>query len=106
VIVFKQVPVGAVSLTLVDPILRQGQIGIDLAEEFQDQGLGSEALKAWMDVIRLRTNLTKLSAGCFVENARCRRVLEKAGFSRVGTVEKFWVKDGEWKTAHWFEMIP
>ncbi len=98
-------PIGSIVLGLNCPILRQAQLAIDLRPEYWNQGYGSEAVEGMLDFARQRTNLSKVSAGCFADNIRCARMLEKAGMVRMGTFERFWFKDGEWKAGHHFESV-
>ncbi len=97
--------IGLISLTLADPILRRAEIGIDLLPSRQNQGLGTDAIQGMIEFARRTTNLVKITSGCFADNTRCRRALEKAGMAYKGTFEKFWFKDKEWKSGCHFEIV-
>lgn len=96
---------GIVTVHLSDPILRHAQIGIDLVAAFQNRGIGSEALRVLIEFFRRETSLLKISAGCFADNHRCRRALEKAGMRLCGSQTRFWLKGREWKDGLLFECL-
>lgn len=98
-------PIGAIVLSLDCPILRQAIMGLDLLTEFQNRGYGTEAIEGILNFAKQRTNLSKVTANCFSDNTACIRALEKAGMKRTGTFEKFWFKDGTWKSGHQYEMV-
>lgn len=84
--------IGLISLTLTDPILRRAEIGIDLLPSHQNQGLGTDAIQGMIEFARRTTNLVKITSGCFADNIRCRRALEKAGMAYKGTFQKILVQ--------------
>lgn len=96
--------VGAITLFLNDPILRHALLGIDLLPEHCGRGLGTSAMRALVGFLVKESNLVKIVAGCFADNDRCRRALEKVGFRHVGTLSRFWYKEGAWKSGEWFEL--
>lgn len=95
--------VGFVSLEIHDLILRHANLGIDLLPEFRNRGFGTEAIRLLLDHFSAHSNLTKVTAGCFSDNLPCKRALEKSGMRHVGQLERFWRKDGVWKTGEHFE---
>jgi RimJ/RimL family protein N-acetyltransferase len=104
VIIEDESPAGSVTVHLHDPVLRHAQVGISILAPFQNRGLGSKALRTLVRFLRDETNLVKLSAGCFADNHRCRRALEKAGMVHCGTLSKFWLKGAHWKDGLLFEL--
>ncbi len=99
-----KVPIGLLYLDMIDLSLRQAQIGIEILHEYQNRGYGSEAIRLLVEFFSRESNLTKLSAGSFSDNVRCRRALEKAGFRFVGNLDRFWIKKGCWKAGDFFEI--
>ena len=94
---------GFVSLEIHDLILRQANLGIDLLPDFRNRGFGTEAIRLLLDHFSAHSNLTKVTASCFSDNLPCKRTLEKSGMRYVGRLERFWRKDGVWKTGEHFE---
>ena len=50
-------------------------------------------------------HLHRLDASALVTNRASQRVLEKAGFRRVGVVERHFYEDGAWRDHVWYELI-
>jgi RimJ/RimL family protein N-acetyltransferase len=95
---------GFLTVYLEDPVLRHAKLGIDLLPEFWGRGYGTRAVTAIIKFLTGETNVIKVSAGCFSDNARCRRVLEKAGLEHCGSFSRFWMKAGEWKAGEHYEL--
>lgn len=91
--------IGFISYQIHDPLLRHAIIGIDLLPERCNQGHGTRAIKCLLEHLLTDTNLITVTAGCFSDNFRCRRALEKAGFDHAGSFPRFWFKEGAWKTG-------
>ena len=60
------------------------------AKERWGQGIAGEALRRFLEEIVHRFGLRKIGAFLYEDNAACRRVLEKAGF----TVQEQWEEEG------------
>jgi RimJ/RimL family protein N-acetyltransferase len=99
------ISVGTVNAQLSDPILREAEIGIELLPAYRNQGIRSEALAALIGFLRCESNILKLSAGCFADNLRSRRALEKAGMELRSVFSRFWLKGADWKDGAFFELI-
>ncbi|MDH3664089.1 MAG: GNAT family N-acetyltransferase [Alphaproteobacteria bacterium] len=69
------------------------ELGYALGRAFWGQGYATEAAFAMIDVAR-SLGLGGLQAYSFVENPASARVLEKAGFSKVGTIVREYPKRG------------
>jgi len=50
-------------------------------------------------------HLHRLDAGALVTNIASQRVLEKAGFRRIGLLEKHFYEQGDWRDHVWYELI-
>lgn len=61
-----------------------GDIGYTLAPEFQNQGLGTEAVRALVDWIFQERSAKRVEATVFVGNERSRKVLLSLGFEEEG----------------------
>ncbi len=62
-----------------------GEIGLSLAAQYRDEGIGSELLKILIDQAR-RLGLRLLKLNCFENNSRSLHVYEKLGFKRAGLI--------------------
>lgn len=89
-----------------DFVVRQGCLGFHLSPEFRNQGYTTEALRSVVAFAQGQTSLQTLTASCFSDNLACRRVLEKSGFTRSGEFPRFRLRDGEWKTAIRYDLVP
>jgi RimJ/RimL family protein N-acetyltransferase len=101
----EETAIGMIYLFPADMILRHATLGIDLLPEFQQQGYGTEAVRAALAHLETTSNLSKISAGCFSDNLACRRLLEKAGMTYLGTQSRFWFKGDHWKSGDQFEYL-
>jgi RimJ/RimL family protein N-acetyltransferase len=63
------------------------EIGYGLAGPFQGQGFGTEVVTAISDWLLAQPGVTTVGARTVPSNTASRRVLEKAGFTFVGTTE-------------------
>lgn len=82
--------IGAIGFGGTGPI---SELGYALGRAYWGQGYASEAAIAMIDVAR-SLGLGGLQAYSFVENPASARVLEKAGFSKVGTIVREYPKRG------------
>lgn len=68
------------------PESRNPMIGIGLRPEARGRGAGTAAQRALVDLFFRHTNVNRVEACTDVENLAEQRALEKAGFTREGTV--------------------
>lgn len=80
------------------------ELGYALGREFWGQGYATEATIAMIDAARAR-GLGGLQAYSFVENPASARVLEKAGFSKVGTIVREYPKRGGMRRVTHFRTM-
>ncbi len=81
------------------------EFGYWLAEPCWGRGLMSAVVRDFVDYIWRETDLVRLYAGIFAFNAASGRVLEKAGFRRVGILEKAAFKNGKFIDKVLYELI-
>lgn len=62
-----------------------GEIGISVAKEFREEGIGTELLKTLIDTAKEK-GLRLLTLYCFENNTRACHVYEKFGFIKSGIV--------------------
>ena len=73
------------------------EIGYWLGKPFRNQGIMTEVVKKLTEYIFETTDLIRIEALIFAENAASGKTLEKAGFQREGYLRKYTLKNGEMK---------
>ncbi|KAK4755796.1 hypothetical protein SAY87_009553 [Trapa incisa] len=101
-------PIGAVSVTRNSggDRCRAGEMGYVLAHGHWGKGIATAAVKmAAAAVFRERPELERVEALVDVENVASLRVLEKAGFTREGTLRKYVVLKGKSRDMVMFSLL-
>ena len=93
--------IGAIGFGGRGPIL---ELGYALGRDFWGQGYATEATVAMINTART-LGLGGLQAYSFVENPASARVLEKAGFSKVGTIIREYPKRGGMRRVTHFRTM-
>ena len=87
--------VGSISAVRRENIhFRTAELGFYIARPFWGRGLASDAASQLCAHIFQRTDILRIFAECFAENAASCRVLEKAGFQPEGVLRSSAVKLG------------
>ncbi len=76
--------VGVTGLHQIDSVSRRAVFGIVIGREFQNLGLGSEAVRLMARYAFRELNLHRINLSVYAFNARGVRVYERAGFVREG----------------------
>jgi len=71
------------------------EMGYWLAEPFWNKGITTQAVRLFTDYVFREFQLHRVFAYCFTTNPASARVLEKAGFTREGTLRASAFKDGK-----------
>lgn len=88
--------VGSIGVFRQDNIhLYTAEMGYYIAEAYWGQGIATSAVKQVCNYIFNNTNIIRIYAEPFTYNVASCRVLEKAGFSREGTLKKNAFKNGK-----------
>ncbi|MBA3460280.1 MAG: GNAT family N-acetyltransferase [Deltaproteobacteria bacterium] len=82
----------------------RAELGYWLAPELWGKGLMTEAAHRVLVFAFDELGLHKITVGCFDDNKRSRRVIEKLGFRHVGTLEDDVWRDGAWHTHLRYEL--
>ena len=77
-----------------------GHFGIAVRDDWQAKGIGSELMKACVDLADNWLGLTRLDLRVYVDNAPAISLYEKFGFEIEGTHKRFAFRDGEFVDAH------
>lgn len=62
-----------------------GEIGIALAKEYRNEGIGTELIRALIDEARAH-GVRLLSLSCYENNDRACHVYQKLGFQKIGVI--------------------
>jgi RimJ/RimL family protein N-acetyltransferase/molybdopterin-guanine dinucleotide biosynthesis protein A len=81
-------------------------LGYTLARRFWGRGLATEAVSAVLDHAVALTGATRVTADALAANEPSVRLLERLGFSHVGTNERVEQIDGVWHDDLLFELTP
>jgi putative acetyltransferase len=77
-----------------------GHFGIAVRDDWQGKGVGSELMKACVDLADNWLNLTRLDLRVYVDNEPAITLYKKFGFEIEGTHKRFAFRDGEYVDAH------
>lgn len=86
------------------PVL-SGRAGYLVDREHRGRGIATEALRRLTLIAFGEMGLHRLEAGVLVSNVASQRVLEKAGFRRVGLVERNLFVAGRWQDNYLYELV-
>lgn len=86
--------IGCIRINQIEKKTAIGSIGYELAEQFWNKGLMTEAVQAVADYCFLTLSLFRLEAWTHLENESSKNVLLKAGFQMEG-VQRQKIVDGE-----------
>ena len=84
---------------------QSANVGYMVDVDFRGRGVATDALRLVIRESFEVLQLHRLDAGARVTNLASQRVLEKAGFRRVGVLEKHFYEDGAWRDHVLFELI-
>jgi L-phenylalanine/L-methionine N-acetyltransferase len=77
-----------------------GHFGIAVRDDWQGKGLGSELMKACVDLADNWLGLTRLDLRVYVDNEPAISLYKKFGFEIEGTHKRFAFRDGKYVDAH------
>jgi [ribosomal protein S5]-alanine N-acetyltransferase len=80
-------------------------VGYLVDEPFRGRGVATAALRLVIREAFDELRLHRLDAGVLLSNLASQRVLEKAGFRRIGVLERHFYVAGEWRDHLWYELI-
>ena len=94
--------VGHLALSIyVNPRTRHsGHFGIAVRDDWQGRGLGTELMKACLDLADNWLDLTRLDLRVYVDNAPAIALYKKFAFEIEGTHRRFALRNGEYVDAH------
>ena len=81
------------------------EIGYDIISSERGKGYGTEAIRIIVDYLFLTKDIVRIQAVTNVGNKPSQRVLEKAGFTKEGTLRKVGYAGGEWTNAYIYSIL-
>jgi len=104
-----QEPIGTVSWHAVHngpgPWSRCWNIGIALLPAYRGRGYGGPAQRALAEYLLANTSVMRIEASTRSDNLAEQRALEKAGFTREGTLRAAQFHDGAWRDLVLFSLV-
>lgn len=98
--------IGSIGVFRKDNIHSQtAEMGYYISEAHWGQGYGTHAVKQVCDLIFSTTDIIRIFAEPFADNAGSCRILEKAGFSLEGILRKNAVKNGSIKDMKMYALV-
>ena len=98
--------VGSISVTRGQNIHRRtGELGYYVAGEYQGRGLCTAAVRAICEHVFANSDILRIYAEPFADNAASCRVLEKAGFTLEGTLRANAVKLGVVRDMRMYAVV-
>ncbi len=77
-----------------------GHFGIAVRDDWQGRGVGTELMKACLDLADNWLDLRRLDLRVYVDNAPAIALYKKFGFEIEGTHRRFALRNGEYVDAH------
>jgi [ribosomal protein S5]-alanine N-acetyltransferase len=78
---------GSCGFHLWDRKRNEVEIGFELMQQYNGKGYMAEAVDAMIEFARTKMKVNKIIAIVYVDNSKCKRLLEKFGFILVGKEE-------------------
>ena len=98
--------IGAMGLTKKDDIYRKNaEVGYWVAEPYWGQGIGTEALKQFVDYTFQNFKFHKLYAGIMSTNIASARVLERVGFTLEAVLKESIYKNDHFIDEHIYSLF-
>ena len=87
------------------PGAKHQEIGFVLIPSERGKGYSTEAVEIMVDFLFLSKEIVRIQAQTDQRNAASQKVLEKVGFTKEGTVRKFFFMRGEWRDAYLYSIL-
>jgi len=87
------------------PVGKLLEIGFALIPSERGKGYCTEAVKIMLDYLFASKEIVRIQATTHVENKASQKVLEKAGFTREGTIRKMLFISGEWADGYLYSIL-
>ncbi|MGI9289471.1 MAG: GNAT family N-acetyltransferase [Pseudomonadales bacterium] len=99
----QQEVVGSIGVFIIGYSLRRrhaASFGMGVHDEWQNKGVGSELMKAAIDLADNWLNVMRLELTVYTDNKPAVKLYERFGFVTEGTLEKYAFRDGQYVDAY------
>jgi RimJ/RimL family protein N-acetyltransferase len=90
---------------VLDPAGRQLEISYSLVPNEREKGYCTEAIKIMVDYLFLSKDTVRIQAQTDLRNVASRKILEKVGFKKEGTLHKNLFIRGEWRDSFLYSIL-
>jgi ribosomal-protein-alanine N-acetyltransferase len=84
---------------------QSGSLGYWVSQDRNGRGLATAAVGAVARLAFSELGLHRLQADTLVHNVASQRVLERSGFTRIGTAPRYLCIAGRWQDCHLFQLL-
>ena len=98
-------PIGTIDLFDFDPQHFKVGVGILILPEYQEKGIGSEALELVIDYAFTHINVHQIYANISSDNIKSISLFQKFNFQKVGEKKDWLFVNGEFKNEILFQLI-
>ena len=87
------------------PGAKHQEIGFVSIPSERGKGYSTEAVEIMVDFLFLSKEIVRIQAQTDQRNAASQKLLEKVGFTKEGTVRRFFFMRGEWRDAYIYSIL-
>ena len=84
---------------------RTMEIGFALLPKERRKGYGAEAIQIMIDHLFITKDIARIQASTDTKNEASQKALEKAGFTKEGTMRKSWYTKGEYRDHYLYSIL-
>jgi RimJ/RimL family protein N-acetyltransferase len=84
---------------------RTMEIGFALVPNERRKGYGTEAVQIMVDHLFITKDIARIQVSTDTKNVASQRAVEKAGFSKEGTMRKSWCAGGEYRDHYLYSIL-
>jgi len=81
------------------------EIGYALVPNERAKSFGTEAIQLMVDYLFLTKDIVRIQVSTDTENIASRKALEKAGFTKEGTMRKLWYTRGKYRDHYLYSIL-
>ncbi len=102
---YNNIPIGRVLAWEVNPYDEYCQLGYDIAQEYRNQGLMTEAIKAILLYLLTEAEVNRVYCSVRVSNIASNKVCQNAGMVLDGTLRKHYKRDAGFDDVNVYSLI-
>ena len=87
------------------PAGRHVELGFAIVPNERGKGYCSEAVQIMLDYLFLSKNIVRVQAHTNMKNIASQKVLQKTGFTKEGTIRKYYFARGKWNDNYLFSIL-